>query len=318
MSEPSPVSGFPHALPDEPDALEEAVIREGLEEHFSQRQLAWRRFRRNKAALIAAIILILLCLSAFLAPWISPYTFTEQDLDRTFEGPSADYLAGTDSLGRDQLTRLLYGGRVSLGIGISVAIFSTFIGVTIGVVAGYFGGWVEAILMRFTDTALMVPQLIFLIIGARMLQDQLAGGAIWPLIALVAAISWMTIARIIRGQVLALREREFVEAARALGAKKRRIIRRAILPNLIGIITVNLTIAVAGAILLESTLSFLGLGVQVPTPTWGNMLSSSKGFLETSPHLVWFPGLAILMTVLCVNFVGDGLRDALDPTQKKT
>ncbi|MCH7788932.1 MAG: ABC transporter permease [Acidobacteria bacterium] len=272
----------------------------------------------NRQGMVGLVLVLAFFASAIFAPWLAPYDPNALDIPVRLSGPTWDHWAGTDSLGRDQFTRLLYGARVSLGIGVSVAFLSTLIGVTVGVLAGFLGGWVESVLMRLTDIALMVPPLIFLIIGARMMQDKLSGGAIWPLIFLVTVVSWMTIARVIRGQVLALREREFVEAARALGAKKRRIIGRAILPNLIGIITVNLTIAVAGAILLESTLSFLGLGVQVPTPTWGNMLDSAKSFIETEPYLVWFPGLAIVITVLCVNFVGDGLRDALDPTQRKT
>jgi peptide/nickel transport system permease protein len=178
----------------------------------------------------------------------------------------------------------------------------------VGLLAGYAGGALDTALMRFTDFVLGLPGLIFLIVAARALGD-----SILVVVVIVAALSWMPLARIVRGMTMSMKEREFVVAARAAGARPGRIMVRSVLPNVLGVIVVNLTLTVAGAILLESTLSFLGLGIQPPTPTWGNMLAGSKGYVQIAPWLVWFPGLAILLTVLCVNFLGDGLRDALDP-----
>jgi peptide/nickel transport system permease protein len=188
------------------------------------------------------------------------------------------------------------------------------VGTSVGLLAGYYGGLVDSILMRITDTMLALPALMVAIIAARILGD-----GVWDVVIVLAGISWMPLARIVRGQVLALKEREFIEAARALGVPNRRIMGRHLLPNLVGEITVAVSLTVAAAILAESTLSFLGLGVSsAETATWGNMLGGNEGFLITAPWLVWAPGVAIVVTALCVNFVGDGLRDALDPTQKKT
>lgn len=274
-----------------------------------QRTMAWRRFRRHRVAVVAGFVLVLLALLCACAPLLAPYSPTEQDLSATFDGPGRDHLLGTDSLGRDQLTRLLYGGRVSLAVGFGVAVVAGALGTSIGAMAGYVGGWVDNTLMRFTDFMLALPSLIFLIVAARLFGDSLI-----TIVLLVAAVTWMPLARIVRGVTLSLREREFIVAARAIGVGRLRTIGRHVLPNTVGPVIVNLTLTMAAAILLESALSFLGLGIQPPTPTWGNMLAGSKGFVQTAPWLVWFPGLMILITVLCVNFVGDGLRDALDPT----
>lgn len=276
---------------------------------MTQSALAWRRFRRHRPALISALVLIVLVAACAAAPWIAPYSATEQDLGSTFSGPSGDYWLGTDSLGRDQLSRLLYGGRVSLAVGAGVAIVGGTVGTLVGAVAGYFGGWVDGVLMRIADFMLALPALIFLIVAARTFGDSIP-----TTVLLVAAITWMPLARIVRGVTLSLRNQEFVNAAKALGAGPFRIVGRHVLPNTVGPVVVNLTLTMAAAILLESALSFLGLGIQPPTPTWGNMLAGSKGYVQTAPWLVWFPGLLILATVLCVNFVGDGLRDALDPS----
>lgn len=275
---------------------------------MTQAALARRRFARHRPALASGVVLSLLVMACALAPLIAPSAPTEQDLSSTFTGPSGEYWLGTDSLGRDQLTRLLYGGRVSLAVGVGVAIVGGLIGTLVGAVAGYFGGWVDAMLMRVADFMLALPALIFLIVAARMFGDSIA-----TTVLLVAAITWMPLARIVRGVTLSLRNQEFITAARAVGAGPLRIVGRHVLPNTVGPVVVNLTLTMAAAILLESALSFLGLGIQPPTPTWGNMLAGSKGYVQTAPWLVWFPGLAILATVLSVNFLGDGLRDALDP-----
>lgn len=270
-----------------------------------------RRFRRHRAAVLSAGVLVVVVACAALADLIAPYAATDQNLDRILEPPGRDFLLGTDTLGRDNLSRILYGGRVSLLVGGAVALISGVIGTTVGLVAGYYGRWVDAVLMRATDTMLALPGLMVVIIAARILGD-----GVWDVVIVLAGISWMILARIVRGKVLALREREFVEAARALGVPNRRIIVRHLLPNLAGEVMVSVSLTVAAAILAESTLSFLGLGVSATrTATWGNMLGGNEGFVTVAPWLVWAPGLAIVVTALCVNFIGDGLRDSIDPTQ---
>ncbi len=270
-----------------------------------------RRFRRHRAAVLSAGVLLVVVVCAALADLIAPYAATDQNLDRILEPPGRDFLLGTDTLGRDNLSRILYGGRVSLLVGGAVALISGVIGTTVGLVAGYYGRWVDAVLMRATDTMLALPGLMVVIIAARILGD-----GVWDVVIVLAGISWMILARIVRGKVLALREREFVEAARALGVPNRRIIVRHLLPNLAGEVMVSVSLTVAAAILAESTLSFLGLGVSATrTATWGNMLGGNEGFVTVAPWLVWAPGLAIVVTALCVNFIGDGLRDSIDPTQ---
>ena len=270
-----------------------------------------RRFRRHRTAVWSAAVLAVLVACAALAEVIAPHGATEQHLDRILEPPGRDFLLGTDTLGRDNLSRVLYGGRVSLLVGGAVALISGVVGTFVGLVSGYYGRWVESALMRFADTMLALPALMVVIIAARILGD-----GVWEVVVVLAGITWMVPARIVRGKVLALKEREFVEAARALGVPNRRIIVRHLLPNIAGEIMVAVSLAVAAAILAESTLSFLGLGVSATrTATWGNMLGGNEGFVSTAPWLVWAPGLAIVVTVLCVNFIGDGLRDSLDPTQ---
>lgn len=278
-----------------------------------QAAMAWRRFRKHRLAAASGLVLGVFVVACVLAPLLAPHGYTDQDLSSTFASPNRSYWLGTDSLGRDQLSRLLYGGRVSLAVGFGVAVVGGMFGTVVGAVAGYLGGWVDNTLMRITDFMLALPALIFLIVAARMFGDSIV-----TVVLLVAAVTWMPLARIVRGVTLSLRDREFVTAARATGAGPGRIIVHHILPSTVGPVVVNLTLTMAAAILLESALSFLGLGIQPPTPTWGNMLAGSKGFVQTAPWLVWFPGLMILVTVLCVNFLGDGLRDALDPTDRRS
>lgn len=278
----------------------------------SQLRLALDRFRKHRVAMVAGVVLLLMLAACIAAPLLAPYSYTEQDLSSTFTGPNGTYWLGTDSLGRDQLSRLLYGGRVSLAVGFGVAVVSGAFGTLMGTVAGYAGGWFDAVLMRFTDFMLALPALIFLIVAARIFGDSIP-----TVVLIVSSIAWMPLARIIRGVTLSIKNQEYILAARASGARPGRILARHVLPNVVGPVVVNLTLTVAAAILLESSLSFLGLGIQPPTPTWGNMLAGSKGYVQTAPWLVWFPGLMILLTVLCVNFVGDGLRDALDPTDTR-
>ncbi len=273
----------------------------------------WRRFRSHRAAAVSSVALAVIVLLAVLADWIAPHGATEQHLDQVLAPPGGDFLLGSDTLGRDNLSRILHGGRISLLVGIMVALMSGFVGTVVGLATGYLRGWVDSSLMRFTDTMLALPGLMVVIMLARILGD-----GVWDVVVVLAGISWMVPARIVRAKVLALSERQFVEAARALGVPRRRIMVRDLLPNLAGEISVSVSLTVAGAILAESTLSFLGLGVSpVHTVTWGNMLGGNEGFVTTAPWLVWAPGIAIVATVLCVNFIGDGLRDALDPTSER-
>ena len=285
----------------------------GLEEHgLSQRTLMWRRFRRHKLAIASLVTLVVIGLATLLAGVLSPYEYSEQHLDQILQGPSAEHLLGTDQLGRDELTRLLYGGRISLLVGLGVALVSGVVGTLVGVAAGFYGGRLDNAVMRVTDLFLSIPLLVLLIIASRA-----TGGSVRDIVLVLSLALWMFLARIVRGLFLSLREKEFVEAARSIGASNRRIIFRHMLPNALGVIIVSITLTVAIAILTESLLSFLGFGIQPPTPTWGNMLEDGRPQMTYAAWLVWFPGLAILITVMCVNFLGDGLRDALDPTQRR-
>lgn len=284
---------------------------ETVDRALSTRELAWRRFKRHKLAIAAGVVLALLVASAIAAPLIAPYSFHAIDLANPVAPPGWRHWFGTDGLGRDQLTRVLYGGRVSLLVGVTVALAAGVIGTIVGALAGYYGRWVDNLLMRVTDLMLSLPGLVVLIVASRIL-----GGSTWEIIVILSALFWMGDARIVRGLFLSLKEKEYVEAARASGGSNSRIIFLHILPNALGPIVVNTTLDVADAILTESALSFLGFGIQPPTPSWGNMLEGAQNFTLTAPWLVWFPGLAILVTVLAVNFLGDGLRDALDPHQR--
>jgi peptide/nickel transport system permease protein len=278
-------------------------------EHRSPWQLFWRRFARHKVALASIGVLGALAVVCFGAPLFAPYARDHQNLTLGTVGPSWSHWFGTDELGRDQLTRILYAGQISLKIGLAVALLSTVVGVAVGAVAGYLGKAADQVLMRVTDLFLIVPALAVLAIALKKFgHDDLT--IIWVL----AALFWMYVARVVRAQVLSVKEQEFVEAARASGASGPWIVARHILPNCIGPIVVNATLAVAAAIVAESTLSFLGFGVQLPATSWGRMLSDAEGYVGTSQsYLLYFPGLAILLTVLAVNFLGDGLRDAFDP-----
>lgn len=279
----------------------------------SQWELFRRRFLRHKVAVASCIILIGLTILCFGANFFAPETNTHQDLLLGPVSPNASHWFGTDELGRDQFTRILYAGQLSLKIGFAVAIISTVVGTAIGALAGYFGKATDQFLMRVTDLFLLIPGLAIL---ALMLQKFGHGDTV--IILVLSLLFWMYVARIVRGEVLALKEKEFVEAARASGASSTRIIVRHILPNIVGPIMVNVTLSVALAIITESTLSFLGFGVQPPATSWGSMLSDAEAYVGTSKaYLIYAPGMMILITVLCVNFIGDGLRDAFDPQSEK-
>ncbi|MSY06146.1 MAG: ABC transporter permease subunit [Actinobacteria bacterium] len=275
----------------------------------SQWQLFRSRFLKHRLAVFSLVLLILLIFACFAANLVAPFPANQQDLAVGAVGPNAHHWLGTDELGRDMLSEILYAGRTSLRIGLTVAFLSTLLGTVVGAISGYFGKWADQGLMRLTDLFLVIPQLVVLAIAIQ------GFGSTQVVIALsLAALFWMGEARVVRGQVLALREREFVEAARSIGASPMRVVFRHIIPNCLGPILVGATLGVAGAILTESALSYLGFGVQLPATSWGNLLSSARGYVGTpQAYLIYFPGLMILITVLAVNFLGDGLRDALDP-----
>jgi len=268
----------------------------------------WRELRRHRLAMISLGVVAVLVLACAAAPLLAPYDFDAIDLSSIREAPSAAHPMGTDDLGRDLFTRVLYGGRVSILIGVLSALLGTGIGAAVGALAGYYGRMVDNVLMRVTDVAYAIPTLPLLIVLASYTQATAGSMAV-----VIGLLSWMTTARVVRSEVLSIKEMAYVEAARSLGARNRRIIGRHVLPNALGPIVVGATLAVGNAIILESSLSFLGLGVQPPTPTWGNMLMDAQATMATKPWLTVFPGLAILFMVLAVNFIGDGLQDALDP-----
>lgn len=272
----------------------------------------WQQLKRHKLALVSIAVVVVLATACFAAPLIAPYDFDAIDLGNIRQPPSLAHPMGTDDLGRDLLTRVLYGGRVSILIGVLAAIFGTAIGTLVGALGGYYGGRIDNLLMRITDVAYSIPVLPLLIVLSS--YTQAAG---WTMAMIIGLLSWMATARVVRGEVLSIRQMLYVDAARGLGASNPRILWRHVLPNALGPIVVSATLAVGYAIILESSLSFLGLGVQPPTPTWGNLLMDAQSTMASKPWLTIFPGVAILLVVLSVNFIGDGLQDALDPGGRK-
>ena len=290
-----------------------AVTTKTTRSFVGQWTLFRRRFLRHRLAVSGLVVLAMLVIACFGAPWIAPFQENHQDLITGSTGPSPVHWLGTDELGRDFLSQLLYAGRISMSVGLGVGVLSTIVGVLLGSLAGYFGGWVDELIMRLVDLFLVVPPIAIL---ALVLQG--FGSSSATIVLALSALGWTVIARVARSQVLSLREKEFVDAAIVLGASPMRVIVRHMIPNLAGVIAVNVSLAVAAAIITESTLSFLGFGVQPPDSSWGNMLSQAAGLLGTPQvHLLLYPGLLILITVLSVNFIGDGLRDALDPQTKR-
>src|SRR5918993_4660406 len=270
----------------------------------TQREIIWRRFRRHRLALAGGAVLILLYIAAILTPWIAPYGYAQIDFTALNQPPSLNHLMGTDRLGRDELTRVMYGGRISLALGLSVGVFSTLIGATVGIVSGHFGRSVDVATMGFVDFMLTLPFLPLLLVAGKIFQFT----PVTIIVALVLLL-WPRMARLVRGQVLAVREQEYVVAARAIGVSNIKIMLRHILPNVVGVMVVEATLIVALAILVESAISYLGLGIQPPTPSWGNLLQDARTTMTEQWWLAVFPGLLIVITALCVNFLGDGLRD---------
>ncbi len=269
---------------------------------------SWVRLWRNRLAISGLALVLGLCAAALLAHWLAPYDPDFIDLKQVLMPPSPAHLLGTDTLGRDVLSRIIFGARVSLLVGFVAVGIATLIGVLVGALAGYYGGVLDQVLMRLVDLMLCFPT-IFLILAV----IAVLGPSIWNIMAVIGLTSWMGVARLVRAEFLSLREREFVVAARALGASDARLICRHLLPNALTPVMVSATLGVAGAILVESSLSFLGLGVQPPTPSWGNMLTMGKDNIEIAWWLSVFPGLAILVTVMSYNLLGEGIREAIDP-----
>jgi peptide/nickel transport system permease protein len=270
---------------------------------------AWRKFWRNRSGVLAVAILAVLVVGSVLAPWLAPYGPAKMDLFNTLAPPSPQHWLGTDENGRDILARLMYGGRVSLAVGLTSMVASMLIGSVLGALAGFLGGWADTVISRLIDGMLSIPLFFFLLTVL-----SLFGSTLPNLILVIALTNWMAVARIVRGEVTANCEKQYVESANALGAGRLQILFRHLLPQSIPSIIVAATLGVAYAILTESALSYLGLGVQPPTPSWGNMLSDARGFIWQNPLLTVYPGLLIFLSVLAFNAIGDALRDATDPS----
>ncbi|NJN84225.1 MAG: ABC transporter permease [Caldilineaceae bacterium] len=285
----------------------------------SMRSLVWSQFKRHRMAVVGVVILTLLVLGAVFVSVISPYDPEKSSMRERREPPSLAHPMGTDTLGRDMFTRLMYGGRISLTIGLMATIVGVSIGTLVGSMSGYHGRWIDNVLMRITDLFISLPRIFLLIIMSLLMRTiELplisTNGGLGGIILILGILSWTGVARVVRGQFLGLKEKEFVEAARTLGVKNGRIVFRHVLPNTATPIIVAATLLVAGSIIAESGLSFLGFGVQPPTPTWGNMLNAAQDEMRKGNWwMAFFPGLMIFLTVISINYIGDGLRDALDP-----
>lgn len=283
-----------------------------LEKGRSLTQDAISRLRKNKMAMLGLYFLTALVLIAILTPWLAPYSYEEQNLELGASAPSAQHWLGTDVLGRDQLTRIMYGSRISLAVGFIATAVALTIGVIWGAVAGFIGGRTDAVMMRIVDALYALPFTIFII-----LLTVVFGSSLLLLFLAIGAVEWLTMARIVRGQVLAIKKQEFVEAAISMGLSPWRIISRHLIPNALGPVIVYTTLTIPSVILLESFLSFLGLGIQPPASSWGSLISSGVEVMEEFPWLLFFPGLVLIFTLFSLNFLGDGLRDALDPRASK-
>ena len=269
---------------------------------------AWRRLLANKAALAGGIIIFILMFLAIFAPWIAPHSYSYQNLELGAQPPSADFILGTDTLGRDLFSRILYGARVSLLVGFVATGVALIIGVSWGIVAGYFGGRVDSVMMRIVDVLYGLPFIIFII-----LLMVIFGRNIWLLFGAIGAVEWLTMARIVRGQVLTIKNQEYVLAAQAMGVSNIQMFRKHIFPNILGPIAVYATLTIPQVMLLEAFLSFLGLGIQPPMSSWGTLIRYGVESMEEYSWLLIYPGLTFTITLFALNFFGDGLRDALDP-----
>ena len=295
-----------------------AVMQAEVKKHY-----IWHKFRRNPLAIFGLIILTIIFFSVMLGSFIYQVPIDKIDFSKMSALPSFDHPFGTNSLGQDILARVLFGGRISLTVGILAMFVAIFLGTTIGAIAGFYGGVIDNLLMRLTDLFLALPQLPLLLLVVYLFREpikQIAGpelGIFILVIIVIGGLNWMSVARLIRGNILKLKEMEFVKAAITLGANSQRIILIHLLPNVVSLIIVAATLGGGNAIITESTLSFLGLGFPPDVPTWGQMLFQAKDYLDTAPHTAFFPGLAIFLTVLSINYIGDGLRDAFDPKNRQ-
>jgi len=278
------------------------------EKGTSLTQDAMRRLKKNKMAMAGLWILLFMIAVALLTPWIAPYSYEEQNLQLGASPPSAAHWLGTDTLGRDQLTRIMYGSRISLMVGFIATAVALTIGVLWGAIAGFMGGRIDAVMMRFVDALYALPFTIFIV-----LLTVIFGSSMLLLFLAIGAVEWLTMARIVRGQVLSVKQQEFIEASVSMGLSPWQIISRHIIPNVLGPIIVYSTLTIPSVILLESFLSFLGLGIQPPASSWGSLISGGVEVMEEYPWLLIFPGLSLTITLFSLNFLGDGLRDALDP-----
>lgn len=321
LEAPPTTSGAPKPRPPAHRGVPDAGIHPGGHERGrtirarTQRQMVLSRFLQHKLAVASLVVLVVLVVVSLIGGRIWKYGY-EELTDSLSEGPSWEHPMGTDAIGHDAFAQVLRGAQRSVQVALVVGLLSTAFGALVGALAGFYRGWLDTILMRVTDLFLVIPSIaLFALLGRRV---STGGGSSWVFIALIiAAVSWMSIARVVRGVFLSLREKEFVEAARALGASNGRIIRRHLLPNAVGPIIVNATVSVAVAILIESALSYLGLGIKPPDTSLGLLVASGQQAATTRPWLFYFPGLFIILIALCVNFLGDGLRDAFDPTQQR-
>jgi peptide/nickel transport system permease protein len=301
------------------EALPGQLVRVAARRSDSLWAEAARRFRRHRLAMVGLIVLASMVVAVVAGPFVYRVPVDEIDFRAKLKGPSSAHPLGTDDLGQDILARILYGGRISLAVGVVAMLIGVCVGTTVGAVAGQFGGAADSVLMRVTDLFLSLPQLPIFLLVVYLFRDPVKKafgpelGAFVLIVAVIGALRWMPVARLVRAQFLSLREKEFVEAARALGVPPARQVVRHVLPNAIGPVIVAGSLDVAAAIILESTLSFLGLGFPPDIPTWGRILFDAKDNLDFAPHWAIFPGTAIFLAVLSINFIGDGLRDALDP-----
>jgi len=312
------MSGSIHASPSA-EAVGPAIATGPRAAAASPSREAWRRFRKHRLAVVSLFVLAAIVLAIVLGPYVWRFSVSDIDFGATLKGPSWAHPLGTDDLGRDLLARLIFGGKISLAVGLAAMFVAVFVGVVIGAVSGMASGRIDAALMWMTDMFLSLPQLPLLLLLIYLFRPALKealgpqGGVFLLIVIVIGGLRWMPLARLVRAQFLSIREKEFVEAARALGASRMRLVARHILPNALGPVIVAGTIEVANAIIAESTLSFLGLGFPPDVPSWGRVLFDAKDYLDIAPHWALSAGLAIFLAVLTINFIGDGLRDALDP-----
>ena len=289
-----------------------AVAAESARPHHTLWGDAFVRLRRNRLAVAGAVVIILIALASIIVPLVSPYEFDEQNLDAILEGPSHAHLLGTDGLGRDVFTRLFYGARTSLAVGVFTQLIVLGIGLPIGALAGYAGGRVDNLLMRFVDVVYAFPDLLLIILIRAIL-----GGSIYMIFLAIGLVAWVNVARLVRGQILSLKQRDFITAARAMGGSGPYITLRHLLPNSLGPVIVLVTFGIPRAIFAEAALSYIGIGVKPPTPSWGTMIQDGYNNIFGAPYLVLFPAIAVGILMLAFTFLGDGLRDALDPRERR-